>query len=203
VVAVGIKVRTCDKGSIGERTSCLRFASRAGLGPLLGGEVVLELVLLCCRPGDMALTWCVRRPLHGLSAHDGTWEKHAGFCSPASPRDKHKEIKWDHLPSSFPVLEAVPGRPELLSNSKLVLLSVPTSGLMASEMSAASLSGPFSVSVGNWVSSAIVRPQEQATRRQRHCRADVAFDRELTGRIGWAARRVEARKCGLPVELAF
>ena len=40
--------RTCDKGSIGERTSCLR----SGLGPLLGEEVVFEPVLLCCRPGD-------------------------------------------------------------------------------------------------------------------------------------------------------
>ena len=61
VVAVGIQVRTCDKGSIGGRTSCLRFASRPGLGPLLGEEVVLELVLLCCRPGDRScrLDWGV------------------------------------------------------------------------------------------------------------------------------------------------
>jgi hypothetical protein len=48
-------VRTCDRGSIGGRTSCLRLASRPGLGPLLAGEdVVLELdsVLLCWRAGD-------------------------------------------------------------------------------------------------------------------------------------------------------
>lgn len=42
------------------------------------------------------------------------------------------------IPSSlFPVLEAVPGRADGLSNSKLVLLSLVCSGLMASDMSAA------------------------------------------------------------------
>lgn len=48
---------TWDKGSIGERTSCLRLASRPGLGPLLllllGEEaVVVDSALLCSRPGD-------------------------------------------------------------------------------------------------------------------------------------------------------
>jgi hypothetical protein len=98
------------------------------------------------------------------------------------------------------VLEAVPGRPELLSNSKLVLLSVPTSGLNAIDMSSAALSGPFKVSVGSWVSSAIVRPQEQATKGRRHRRADVAFDVELS-RMYAAAQG--STKSGLPVELAF
>ena len=98
------------------------------------------------------------------------------------------------------MLEAVPGRPELLSNSKLVLLSVPTSGLMAMDKSASALSGPFKVSVGSWVSSAIVRPQEQATKGRRHRRANVAFDVELRG----CTRPAQgSTKCGLPVELAF
>lgn len=42
---------TCDRGSIGERTSCLRLASRPGLGSLLGDEVAFDTVL-CNRPGD-------------------------------------------------------------------------------------------------------------------------------------------------------
>jgi len=46
------------------------------------------------------------------------------------------------------VLEAVPGRPELLSNSKLVLLSVPTRGLMASDISVGRFWGSVRVRVG-------------------------------------------------------
>lgn len=116
------------------------------------------------------------------------------------PRDRHNTTTWNHSPSSFPVLEAVPGRPELLSNSKLVLLSVPTSGLIPIDMSAEALSGPFRVRVGSWVSSAIVRPQEQARKGRRHGRADVAFDACRAERM-YAAQG--STKCGLPVELAF
>lgn len=42
---------TCESGSMGERTSCLRPASRAGLAPLLGDELVFDSVLRS-RPGD-------------------------------------------------------------------------------------------------------------------------------------------------------
>jgi hypothetical protein len=44
-------VRTCDKGSIGARRSCLREACRPGLGSLLWEELVLDCVLRS-RPGD-------------------------------------------------------------------------------------------------------------------------------------------------------
>ena len=44
-------VRTCDKGSIGARRSCLREACRPGLGSLLWEELVFDGVL-CSRPGD-------------------------------------------------------------------------------------------------------------------------------------------------------
>jgi hypothetical protein len=95
------EVRTCDKGSIGVRTSCLRVVSRPGLGPLLGEEVVLELALLCWRL-DGGLLECgvlglavgiivsLRCPLHDLFEHGGTWERHACFCSPGPlhPRDR-------------------------------------------------------------------------------------------------------------------
>ena len=47
------------------------------------------------------------------------------------------------------MLEAVPGRPELLSNSKLVLLSVPASGLMASDISLGTFWGSVRVRVGS------------------------------------------------------
>lgn len=77
---------TCDRGSIGERTSppCLRpvLASRLGLGSLLRDEVAFDTVL-CKRPGDgwldegveglpagMVLTFgrarVLRRALHDL-----------------------------------------------------------------------------------------------------------------------------------------
>lgn len=76
VVAVGIKVRTCDKGSIGERTSCLRVASRAGLGPLEGEQLVVECALLRCELDEgrlecgvfglaVGITVNLGRPLHG------------------------------------------------------------------------------------------------------------------------------------------
>ena len=44
-------VRTCDKGSIGARRSCLREACRPGLGSLLWEELVFDGVLRS-RPGD-------------------------------------------------------------------------------------------------------------------------------------------------------
>jgi hypothetical protein len=61
-------------------------------------------------------------------------QRHLSLCC-----SRDNKLK-DDIPSSlFPILEAVPGRPEDLSNSKLVLLSVVCKGLMASDMSAARL----------------------------------------------------------------
>jgi hypothetical protein len=83
-------VRTCDKGSIGARRSCLREACRPGLGSLLWEELVFDGVLRS-RPGDGRLDdeavsglttgmvssaqldscACMRQPLHCL---EGTWQ---------------------------------------------------------------------------------------------------------------------------------
>ena len=52
------------------------------------------------------------------------------------------------------MLEAVPGRPELLSNSKLVLLSLPTRGLITRDISEARWDGPVRVRVGSTIVSA-------------------------------------------------
>lgn len=82
-------------------------------------------------------------------------------------------IIMTYLPAPSPTLEAVPGRPEVLSNSKLVKVSGDLMvGLMGSDMSASRLCGSVRVRVGSAMASG-TRRRVCVASQGRACRFDV------------------------------
>lgn len=146
---------TCDKGSIGDRTSCLRLPFRLGLGSLLCDEVAFDTVL-CNRPGEGRLDKGVSGLPAGMvnsrfphacvgvcrARSCAMWparQRKRAFRAGARLRNGILMLEGDSLPLPSPTLDAVPGRPEGLSNSKLVLLPGLLTGLMVGDIMAESL----------------------------------------------------------------
>jgi len=82
-----------------------------------------------------------------------------------------------YIPAPSPTLEAVPGRPDLLSNSKLVKVSGDLmGGLMGSDMSASMFCGSVRVRVGSAMASGRGRGYEWHFRA---CRVDEMSRSEI------------------------